>query len=121
MKGTWQGQKSLDWPASPKTDRKLMKRAKKCWKDLGSQARPRDFWPCQVPFILFLASLVKIIKTKYFIAFSVQKCELCHINDKKSLFLWILLEKLRISNFEMWSWDVIFVPFQKNSPVLTGI
>ena len=29
------------------------------------------------------------------------------------LFLCILLKKLRISNFEMWTWDVIFVPFSK--------
>ena len=56
---------------------------------------------------------IKSVKTKYFKTFSVQKSVSRHIGDKKSLFLWTLLEKLRISNFEMWSWDVIFVPFSE--------
>ena len=50
------------------------------------------------------------MKRKYFIAFSVQKSMSRHIRDKKSL---ILLEKLKISNFEMLSWDGIFVPFSE--------
>merc|ERR1711997_1389287 len=41
---------------------------------------------------------------KIFIAFSVQK-SVCHGTlEKKSLFLWILMKKLRISNFEMSCW-----------------
>ena len=56
---------------------------------------------------------MKSIKTKYFKAFSVQKSVPRHNRDKKSLFLWISLEKLSISNFEMWSCDVIFVPFSE--------
>ena len=54
------------------------------------------------------------MKRKYSIAFLgdlVQKCMSHHIRYKKSLSLWILLWKLEISNFEIWSWDVIFIPF----------
>jgi len=58
-----------------------------------------------------LVSSIKSTETKYFIAFQFRKE--CQIADKKSLFLWILLVKIRISNFEMWSWDVIFVPFSE--------
>ena len=36
------------------------------------------------------------MKTKYTIAFLVQKSVSRYIRDKMSLFLWILLEKLRI-------------------------
>ena len=43
-----------------------------------------------------------------------------YLNDPKSLFLLILLEKLRIPNFEMWSLDVIFVS-QKKSPATQNI
>ena len=53
------------------------------------------------------------MKRKYFIAFSVQKSVSRNIRDKISLFLQILLDKLRISNFEMWRWDVIFGPFSE--------
>ena len=38
----------------------------------------------------------------------------------KYFFLWILLKKLRISNFEMWSWDVIFVPFSEKVTCTSG-
>jgi len=55
------------------------------------------------------------MKRKYFTGFSVQKSVAYDIRDKKSLFLWILLEKLMISNFEKWSLDVIFVPFLRKS------
>jgi len=50
------------------------------------------------------------MKRKCFIAISVQKNVSCDKRDKKSLFLWILLEKLKISNLEMWKWD-FFVTF----------
>ena len=62
-----------------------------------------------------LFSSLESTKTKYFIAFPVQQNVSRHIWDKKSLFLWILLEKLKISNFEIWSLEV---PFQKKSPVM---
>ena len=43
----------------------------------------------------------------------IQKSECSHIRDKKSLFLWIFSENLRISNFEMWICDVIFDSFSE--------
>ena len=29
------------------------------------------------------------------------------------LFLWISFKKIKVSDFEMWSWDVIFIPFSQ--------
>ena len=47
--------------------------------------------------------------------------DMTHYSGLKNLWnvfcLWIFSKKLRISNFEMWSWDVIFVPFSEKSPV----
>ena len=55
----------------------------------------------------------KIHENKMFQSFFNSKKCVTYIRYKKSLFLWILLEKLRISNFEMLSWDGIFIPFSE--------
>ena len=61
-----------------------------------------------------LKSLVSPIKTVTFL--SLVWCDTLFLNWKSyDIFCssWILLNKLRTSNFEMWSWDVIFVPFSE--------
>ena len=60
-----------------------------------------------LPNFKFRFSSIKSINTKYFRAF--QSSKVCQF--KNTLFLWILLEKLRISNFEMRRWDVSFEYF----------
>ena len=63
-----------------------------------------------------LKSLVSPIKSMKTSTFCLQ-CDATHFSELKNLsnilFLWILLKKLRNSNFEMWSWDIIFVPFSE--------
>ena len=44
---------------------------------------------------------------------SSEKCINITLETKRACFLRILLEKLTISNFEMCSWNVIFVPFSE--------
>ena len=55
----------------------------------------------------------KIHKNKIFQSFfSSEKCAMSDQRQKVAVFLSILLETLRISNFEM-CWDVVIVPFSK--------
>ena len=74
---------------------------------------------CAKNFVLFILLQATFSEkgTKTTSQLHISKFEILSSSNKihKNIyFSWTFLRKLRISNFEMWSWDVIFVPFSQN-------
>jgi hypothetical protein len=66
--------------------------------------------------------LIFFYKNKTFQSFfSSEKCVTSHWRQKVTVFMDFFWEKLRISSFEMWIWDVIFIPFSEKAINKTAV